>query len=246
MQNIQKGLSAIEPGRTFSREEYYAAIQNGSEILLKEDALAYSLRKSLSDGDIVRVSWNQYAVPAKKRIYRHDYSEAAKEVAAKMQEAFSDVRFQIFELIQLNEFVNHLIAHNTIFLYVENDVVDYAFDALKREYAGRIMLKPSITEYYRYLLDDEIVVGRLPSESPKGLEQPWETRLEKILVDIAVDKLLSQIVPAGEYRNIFTDSIDRYFLDTRGMFRYAKRKGAEKKFRAFLEKYKINLEDDGQ
>ena len=68
MQNIQKGLSAIEPGRTFSREEYYAAIQNGSEILLKEDALAYSLRKALSDGDIVRVSWNQYAVPAKKQI----------------------------------------------------------------------------------------------------------------------------------------------------------------------------------
>ena len=246
MQNIQKGLSAIEPGRTFSREEYYAAIQNGSEILLKEDALAYSLRKSLSDGDIVRVSWNQYAVPAKKQIYRHDYSEAAKEVAAKMQEAFSDVRFQIFELIQLNEFVNHLIAHNTIFLYVENDVVDYAFDALKREYAGRIMLKPSTTEYYRYLLDDEIVVGRLPSESPKGLERPWETRLEKILVDITVDKLLSQIVPEGEYRNIFTDSIDRYFLDTKGMFRYTKRKGAEEKFRAVLGKYKINLEDGEQ
>ena len=70
--------------------------------------------------------------------------------------------------------------------------------------------------------------------------------MEKILVDIAVDKLLSQIVPAGEYRNIFTDSIDRYFLDKKGMFRYTKRKGAEEKFRAFLEKYKINLEDDEQ
>ena len=106
------------------------------------------------------------------------------------------------------------------------------------------MLKPSTTEYYRYLLDDEIVVGRLPSESPKGLERPWETRLEKVLVDIAVDKLLSQIVSTGEYRNIFADSIDRYFLDTKAMFRYAKRKGAEKKFRAFLEKYEINLKDD--
>lgn len=244
MQDIQKRLSGIEPGRTFSRDEFYAAIQNSSGMLLKEDALAYSLRKSLSDGDIVRVSWNQYALPAGKQIYRHDYSEAAKDIAIKMQEVFSDVRFQIFELIQLNEFVNHLIAHNTIFLYVENDVVDYAFDALKQEYSGRIMLKPSSTEYYRYVVDDEIVVGRLPSESPKGQGQPWESRLEKILVDIAVDKLLSQIVPAGEYRNIFTDSIDRYFLDTKGMFRYAKRKGAEKKFRDFLEKYEINLEDD--
>lgn len=244
MENIQKRLSGIEPGRTFSREEYYTAIQNGSGMVLKEDALAYSLRKSLSDGDIVRVSWNQYAVPAIKRIYRHDYSGAAKEVTAKVQERFSNVRFQIFELIQLNEFVNHLVAHNTIFLYVENDAVDYAFDALKQEYSGRIMLKPSVAEYYRYLVDDEIVVGRLASESPKGLEQPWETRLEKVLVDIAVDKLLSQIVSTGEYRNIFADSIDRYFLDTKAMFRYAKRKGAEKKFRAFLEKYEINLKDD--
>ena len=244
MQNIQKKLSGIEPGRIFSREEYYSAIQNDAGMLLKEDALAYSLRKSLSDGDIIRVSWNQYVVPAKKRIYRHDYSEAAKEVAVKMQEAFFDVRFQIFELVQLNEFVNHLIAHNTIFLYVENDVVDYAFDALKQEYSGRLMLKPLVAEYYRYVVDDEIVVGRLPSESPRGLERPWERGLEKILVDIAVDKLLSQIVSAGEYRNIFTDSIDRYFLDTKAIFRYAKRKGAEKKFRVFLKKYEINLEAD--
>ena len=55
----------------------------------------------------------------------------------------------------------------------------------------------------RFLQDDEIVVGRLPSESPKGIEKTWHSRLEKILVDISVDKLLTQIIPQVEYYNIF-------------------------------------------
>ena len=242
----RENLSSVpfDQGRIYSRDEFYDAVQKNSNVALKEDALAYSLRKAMADGDIIRVSWNQYAVPAQKKIYEHDYSDASKDVANTMLSNFSDARFQIFELIQLNEFVHHLIAHNTIFLYVENDAIDYAFDALKQRYAGRILLKPSLNDYYRYYYDDEIVVCRLPSETPKGFKQPWESRLEKILVDVAVDKLLNQIVPSGEFKNIFADSLSKYYMDASAMFRYAMRKGAEKKLRAFLDEHEICLTGD--
>lgn len=84
-------------------------------------------------------------------------------------------------MTQLNAFVNHLIAHNTVFVYVENELVDFVFDTLHRTYPGQVMLKPTVDSYYRYLVDNEIVVGRLPSETPKGHDVPWHSRLEKIL-----------------------------------------------------------------
>ena len=37
---------------------------------------------------------------------------------------YDDLDFQVFELVQLNTFMNHLFAHNTIFVYVEKNLVN--------------------------------------------------------------------------------------------------------------------------
>ncbi|MBO5568557.1 MAG: hypothetical protein J6A79_06490 [Clostridia bacterium] len=228
--------SKLKRSDSFSRVEFINAYKENNPDQSDEAAI-YALRRLLKEKRILRVSWNRYAVPQKKRIYHHEYSALSEEIAGKIQEKFVDPVFQIFELTQLNAFVNHLIAHNTVFVYVENELLDPVFDALHSTYPGQVLLKPSVDEYYRYRVDDEIVLGRLPSETPKGLEIPWHSRMEKILVDIAIDKLLSQIVPAGEYENIFTESYEHYYLDEAAMRRYAKRKGAEDKFDSFLMRH---------
>ena len=230
----------LRDAESFSRTEFINAYRT-EQPEQSDEAAVYALRKLLKDGGIIRVSWNQYAPPQKKRLYHHDYSAISEEVAGKILNECMDPVFQIFELTQLNVFVNHLIAHNTVFVYVENELLDYVFDLLRQTYPGKVMFKPSVDEYYRYLVDDEIVVGRLPSETPKGLDVPWHSRLEKILVDVAVDKLLSQLVPSGEYDNIFNESFERYYLDETAMRRYAKRKGAEGKFDSFLRKHDYQM-----
>ncbi len=222
----------------FSRADFVDAFRD-EHPGQSDDAISYALRKLLKDKKIKRVSWNQYAILRGKRIYHHDYSDISKEVAEIIQKEYVDPVFQIFELTQLNSFVNHLIAHNTVFVYVENELIDFVFDTLHRSYPGQVMLKPTVDNYYRYRVDNEIVVGRLPSETPKGIDVQWHSRLEKILVDIAVDKLLSYVVPKGEYKNIFNESYERYYLDESAMKRYAKRKGAEKKFESVLKQYQI-------
>ncbi|MCR5137319.1 MAG: hypothetical protein K6C12_09505 [Oscillospiraceae bacterium] len=219
---------------TFSRNDFVKAFKEEHPDH-SDEAAVYSLRKLQSDKKIRRIGWNQYTASGEKRIYHHNYSEISEEVAELIQKEYVDPVFQIFELTQLNDFVNHQIAHNTVFVYVENELIDFVFDTLKRSYPGKVMLKPSVKEYYRYLVDDEIVVGRLPSESPKSQDTPWHSRLEKILVDVAVDKLLSSVVLSGEYKNIFNESFEQYYIDFAAMVRYAKRKGAERKFETFLE-----------
>lgn len=229
-------MNRLKRKELFSKEQfrhYYQEGIGGSS----DEAISYALRKMLGSGAIVRVGWNSYSVPQEKRIYQHIYSDRSCAIAESIQEEYLDARFQIFELIQLNNFMNHQIAHNSIFVFVENELVDFVFDSLNRIYPGRVMLKPSLEHYYRYLQDDEIVIGRLPSESPMGLVKPWYCRLEKILVDIAVDKLLANIVPSGEIENIFEEAFSRYLIDEKTMIRYAKRKGAEKKLIKFLKEF---------
>ncbi len=120
----------------------------------------------------------------------------------------------------------------------ENDLVDFAFDSLWKAYPGRVMLKPKADQYYRYHQDNDMIVGRLPSESPKGFRHPWESRLEKILVDVFTDKLLSTIVPDSAKKAIIDVAFNAYMHDEKTMLHYARRKGAEKKMHQVLTNYK--------
>ena len=221
---------------TFTREEYYLSLQ-GERGELTEDALSYLLRKEVENGEIIHIGRDQYAFRNGKHVYEYDYSELASKVASDILKEYPDADFRIFELVQMNQFVNHQIAHNTVFVYVENDLVDYVFDTLRQDYQGRILLKPSVKEYYRYLVEDEIVILRLPSETPKGEGKPWRSRLEKVLVDICADKLLSNIISDSEYEEIYDEAFRRYYVDVKAMMRYARRKGAYDRYRKFLKTY---------
>lgn len=229
-------LSRISTAEKFSRQDYILAYKDqfGESNIY---TIEYALRKAVSEGEIIHVGRDQYAVSDKRRNYQYKYSEAAVQIASVIRKEYPNVDFRVFELTQLNAFVNHLLAHNTIFVSVENDVIDFVFDTLRNEYPGRVMLKPKIEEYYRYLVDDQIVILRLPTETPKGTGEVWHSRIEKILVDIVVDKLLAKIVSPSEYKTIFTEAYERYLIDENTMFRYANRKGAGKKFRECMMEY---------
>ena len=84
------------------------------------------------------------------------------------------------------------------------------------------------------MTDDIIVIEKLPSESPKGINAFWDTRLEKMLVDIVVDKILSKVVYKGEYQVIFHDAVEKYAIDKNVIVRYLRRRGAYEKFLKFI------------
>ena len=200
------------------------------------------LQKKLNQGTVVRTGWNQYSANPDKKLYGYIYSTEVNDIVSVIENNYYDLSFRIFELRQINQFVNHLIAHNVIFVSVENEMVDFVFDTLNRIFPGRVMLKPSLDMYYRYQQDNQIVVLRLPSEAPKGFEHSWETRLEKMLVDVMVDKLIGGIVPDGEKKNIVDGAYNNYIVDEATMVRYAKRKGAENKLREALSEYERTIQ----
>ena len=79
-----------------------------------------------------------------------------------------------------------------------------------------------------------IVIVKLTTEAPKGKKISWHTRLEKLLVDIVAEPLLSASISQAEYPHIYTDAFERYIVDENTLFRYARRRRASNKIRNLI------------
>ena len=199
----------------------------------------HMITRLLNSVNVVRIGRNRYRRSSSQKTYNYPYSNFATSLADEIMQAHPYLDFRIFELVQLNEFVNHQIAHNISFVSIEGGFEDDVFNTLWEKHKGSVLLKPSSDELFRYLNDDMVVIMKLPTESPRGADVFWNTRLEKILVDIAVDKLLRKVVYSGEYQAIYQETFSKYVIDRSLMFRYASRRGA-------LEKYKVFLVNKGK
>ncbi|MBO4987683.1 MAG: hypothetical protein J6C63_02405 [Lachnospiraceae bacterium] len=234
-------LKILENKATFSRAELMETIQESGKSI-SEASFKLELQKMLKEGAIIRVGRNRYCV-AKEGIgvYSYEYSDDAKTVANILKEKFPYLNFTIMDFVQLNEFVNHQLAHNVIHVSVEEDLGDFVFDVLKEKYPGKVLINPTPEIYHQYWYDGMIVVGKLISEAPMGQKEKWNTRIEKLLVDVITNSILLSSVSEAELINIYEGAFAKYAIDESCMFRYAKRRGAENKIREFI-KEKTNVQ----
>ena len=71
---------------------------------------------------------------------------------------------------------------------------------------------------------------------------PWHTRLEKMLVDVVADSLLSDTISESEYPNIYEEAFSMFVVDASCLFRYAARRAVDKKIKELIkEKTNITL-----
>lgn len=229
-------LKFLENKEIFSRTDLWDAMQeDGHEI--SEASLKLKLQRLLKEGTVVRVGRNKYCIAkAGVSVYSYEYSAEAKSVAQILKEKFPYLDFTIMDFVQLNEFVNHQLAHNVIYLSIEEDLGDFVFDALKEKYPGKVLMNPTPEIYHRYWYEGMIVIGKLVSEAPMGQKEKWNTRIEKLLVDVLTNPILLCSVSEAERTNIYEEAFEKYAVDESCMFRYAKRRGAEKKIREFIRK----------
>lgn len=239
-------FDGIKDKESFTRKELLQSFRDGG-FELSDAAFYKKIESMIKEGKIVRVSRNTYSFPEEnKGKYKHEYSELAIKVAGLVQENYPLLEFSIFEMIQLNDFVNHQIAHNTLFLFVEADIIEFVFDTLKEQYPGKVLINPTGEIYHQYWSDNMIVILKLITEAPKGMVESWHTKLEKILVDIIAESVITESISESEYPNIYEDAFTRYVVDESCLFRYAKRRGADKKIHKLIkERTNITLRTKG-
>lgn len=229
-------LNSLSETSKFNRAELMKAM-NASGMKISDSMFKVVLKRLLDTGAIVRIGRNSYCVGNESiRIYEHIYSEQSLRIAELIQQEFPYLDFSIFEMVQLNTFLNHQLAHNTIFLSVEADLGDFVFEKLKENYPGKVLLAPSMQIYHQYWSDGMIVIQRLISEAPRGKREKWHTCIEKMMVDVFCEPILKASFSQSELPEIYEEAFSRYVIDESCMLRYAARRGASEK----LKKYLIN------
>ncbi len=107
---------------------------------------------------------------------------------------------------------------------MEKESCIFVFRFLQEYGYKNIMYKPRKKEFDLYWSRDCIIITDMISEAPLRSDKPHVISLEKMLVDMTADKMISGTYSKAEYPDIIEQSQSRYFLDRVRMLRYARRR----------------------
>lgn len=224
------------PDYVIGKEEIFQ-IALTENISLKQSSVFWVINKMLEAGLLIKVGRNRYCVSKSdkaKKVYEYSFSEKMQKVVDALSEEFPLMEFQAWESIQYNYFINHQIAHNTLFVEVENMLENSIYEFLREKFGRNVLLKPDLETSTIYAESDTIIVQNLISEVPVNQKQPHNVLLEKMLVDMLTDKLVRMFVSQGEFAHVYENAFEAYAIDESKFFRYARRRNAEEKIRDFI------------
>ncbi|MCD7954606.1 MAG: hypothetical protein LUG93_02375 [Lachnospiraceae bacterium] len=220
---IEKNLKT---GKAMSRQDICDIAKNVDDTF-RDTLLRNLIEELMSSGTITRIGRNCYIKTSEsqnhKKNYNGMYSERASELIQIVGDDFPLLAFQVWELRWLNEFLNHLVGENIIFLDIERDGCEFVYEELRDKYDGELLLKPDAEQIYRYGKDGTIVIGRLVTEAPQGSAKA-SAPLERIMVELEANKVLRSLISTGEIPQIIRDMYDKYQVDSIKLLRYASRR----------------------
>lgn len=230
-------VQSFEPGRIYSYQMLMQQIRQ-SNPGISDSSSRWAIDGLLKDGVLRKNGYDEYVVATGASLpeYRPAYSETALALTETLSQRFPRVPFTVFETVLLNEFLNHLIAQNTLFIHAEKESSIFLFRYLQEQGQRGLLYKPSKRDYSLYWEKDTIVVADLTTEAPLRADAPHAVCLEKLLVDIYADKLISTTYSKAEYPSVLEQAMEHYRLDRAKMLRYARRRNKEEGLRALIER----------
>ncbi len=240
---IETVVDYLKPNMRITKSEYERIVYQFSPEC-SQNAIYWQLRKLQERGIIKKTGRGIYTVcdsDRKKWEYGYEHSELMEEIVKRIEQEYPLVDFQVWEFIQLNEFVNHLIGKNVLFIEVEHMLEKPIFDMLSGHYP-RVLFCPEQELFYTYFQENMIVVQKLLTEAPKPIQGTKSSCLEKILVDLFSSKLTGQLIQRAEYPWVYEEAFRKFYIDEKKMMRYARRRNLETKIREFIrQETKIQL-----
>ncbi len=213
-------------------------ITHSQNVDVQDSSVFWLIRKMIESGVVVRKGRNSYCRVPKDDLrmnYSYSPSEKMQDVIAFLENEHPELNFQAWELLQVNEFLVRKIAHNTIFVDAENRMQKSIYESLREEYGRNVLFRPSVDIFNLYGEDGTIIVSSLVSETPTNKSKSHLILLEKLLVDLLTNKIVSQIVPKRESVTIYEEAFEKYHIDETRLLRYASRRNAEDKIRRFIK-----------
>ena len=236
MQGYEAVIENINKGRTYTHKELCELLK-GIKPDLSNSSYHWMISCLVRDGKLSRLGYDAYSLPQGEELKKYEplYSKKAQHLISVIARKYPYVSFTVFEAVQMNDFLNHLIAQNTIFIQVEKESSIYIFRYLQDEGFDNILYKPREEDMALYWCGGCIVVTDMISEAPLRTAAPHSITLEKMLVDMYADKLISASYSKAEYLDVIEQVKSQYILDKKRMLRYARRRNKYAEINNYLE-----------
>jgi len=198
-------------------ENYYRT----SEPTAPYSTINWRIYKLVQLGMLQRIGKGLYQL-GKATIFVPPINSKMQKIETFLQKRFPFAQYCQWDLSRMNSFLHHLINFNVSFVDVEKDAVDSVYYALKEQFP-KVMavqnLYEGLPEFNNY-----IIVRPLVTEAPIQKTGKIHTAtLEKILVDLAVDKEFMSF-QGSEIYAVFESAMEKYTINQNTLLRYAARK----------------------
>ena len=223
---MANGLDTYDLKQYFENKELITFQDIENYYHISEPATPYStinwrIYKLVRLGVLQRTGKGSYQL-GKTTVFVSPINNKMQKIGAFLQKRFPFTQYCQWDLSRINSFAHHLINFNVSFVDVEKDAVDSAYYALKEQFS-KVMavqnLYDGLSEFNNY-----IVVRPLITEAPIQKTRKIHTAtLEKILVDLAVDKEFMSF-QGSEIYAIFESAMEKYTINQNTLLRYAARK----------------------
>lgn len=174
-----------------------------------------------------------------KKLFQPIIAPKLKALDIKVAKEFPTVNNCVWSTKWLNEWTIHQSGKFLTMVEVESSATESVFYFLKDANYKNVFLNPTedIIEKYIYEQVETIIVKPLLTKAPiqqkKHLNVPT---LEKILVDLFIDKRLYAPFQGGELINIFNTVYKNYGINITKVLGYAKRRGKDEALLEFITK----------
>jgi hypothetical protein len=172
----------------------------------------------------------------RNKAYQPTISQRLEEIYLKLRKQFPYLNVCIWQTSWLNEFMIHQSGRFFTIIEVESGTEEAVFYYLKSMFKN-VYIKPTHKELEWYVFEntDSIVIKRLVSQAPVSKKLPIITpKLEKILVDLFVERDFFYPYQGQELINIFENIFRYYNVCFTSLYRYAGRRKCKERLEAFI------------
>lgn len=223
--------------KLYSRKDIETVIRDNNT-LYNKNSLSSLLNKWIKKGYIRKEARNCYKIiiDNAKKSYSYVLSEFGELVYTEIKNNYPDLNYQVWEISQLNEFINHQISRDVVIIETEEIYTAFIFDNLNNK-IDNVLLKPTIDIFNLYSKDRTVVVKQMITESPRLINSNHKIPIEKLMVDCVVDKFTSKLISSNELKNFYEIAFKVYEIDLKKLVRYASRRNSKKKIMTYIPEF---------
>jgi len=148
--------------------------------------------------------------------------ESIKGIVRQVEKQFPQLQFSIWSTEQLQPFAHHMMSRFTIFLYTETDAINSITEFLQDQ-QQTVYPNPKQAEVEKYVAvsNRRIIVRPLVTKEPV---EGYYATIEKILIDLFLEKDRLFLMDAAEYKRLFENIIFSNRIAMGRLFGYASRR----------------------